>query len=293
MKKFLSITISYLARPLFHVFPLLYSGCDMKWYGQYDSTTSIDELKHKREASAEALFNTKFGDPNHSVEEAVFNSIEKELFIRANGQEEAGSYPYKHDVRHYFAFREIRDERDHSKIKQIASMAKRPDGLLYTMLPPSQVINWRDTGVGVRADRKARRACHRDELDDAGHLIGLQFGADPSTAENLADQNFIQNQAGGTWQRQERDLVRFLESHGSCRLTVEVSYATNKFGQRSLYWKMNVSDENNIWLNNLVHFSSRSHSKDRTEGYDHAKETRESLARARSGNTLPVLRVIK
>jgi len=58
---------------------------------------------------------------------------------------------------------------------------------------------------------------------------------------------------------------------------------------------MKASDGNNIQLNdNLVHFNSQSHSKDRQDGFDQARKTREALAEYRALGFPPVqLRLVK
>jgi DNA/RNA non-specific endonuclease len=244
---------------------------------KHSNMLSLDELKKAREEAAETLFYRSAADPSHTAMEATFNAFERELFLRERGNLE--DYEYKFDVRHYFAFFEIPDLKDHSKVKQIASMAVRDDGTLYTMCPTNKVINWRNTGVGKRADAKTRKSKDRYGLDDAGHLIGLQFGTDPREEKNLADQNFLQNQGGGTWHSQELHLQNFLDSHSGCRVEVVVHYSKDQYGRRRQYWKMNVSDENHIALNdNLVYFNAKSHALSRTHGYEQAREIRNGSA---------------
>ena len=53
----------------------------------------------------------------------------------------------------------------------------------------------------------------RGSGDDAGHLIGKQFGA-PSGGENLSRQNWVQNQGGGTWHDMEAQWAEKLK-HGT------------------------------------------------------------------------------
>jgi hypothetical protein len=53
------------------------------------------------------------------------------------------------------------------------------------------------TVAGVR-NNSAQRMVSGGSGDDAGHLIGTQFGA-PGDARNLSRQNWVQNQGGGTF----------------------------------------------------------------------------------------------
>lgn len=56
--------------------------------------------------------------------------------------------------------------------------------------------------------------------DDAGHLIGRQFGG-PGDARNLSKQNWRQNQGGGTWHQLERDWAEKLESGVGVRVEIK------------------------------------------------------------------------
>jgi hypothetical protein len=249
-------------------------------------------LRAEREKAAEALLASKYGDPNHAALEKLFNAVEQQLYVQSGGK--ASDYQYKQDIRHHFDFKEESDPADHTKTKQIATMALQPDGKPYTMLPPDKLINWRTTKAGAKADDTNRRAKNRLQLDDAGHLIALEFGSSPSEPGNLADQNYIQNE-WGTWRNQEKDLGEFIRSHKDCRARVEVNYVKDKYGQRSLYWRMAAFDANNIQLNhNVIHLNTQSHSASRTEGTQKDRKTRRTLAER--GPILPgkpvVLRII-
>lgn len=68
--------------------------------------------------------------------------------------------------------------------------------------------------------------------DDAGHLIGAQFGA-PSDARNLSRQNWRQNQGGGTWHDMEMAWAQKLQAGTGIR--VKVKEYTPAGADRPLY----------------------------------------------------------
>ncbi len=232
-------------------------------------------LGTEREKAAAALLAVDYGNPNHAALEAKFNAIEKQLFVQSGGNPEA--YKYKSDVRHYFDFKVERGSNG-SVVKQIATMALRPDGTPYTLLPTDEVINWRNTEAGASADEKNRRAKGRCKLDDAGHLIALEYGANPKEARNIADQNYIQNEWGG-WREREKRLGEFVNSHKGCRVRVEAIYSQDQAGQRSLGWVMKAEDSNNVPLDdNIIVLNMRSHFNSRSEGAEHAAAVRKTIA---------------
>lgn len=56
--------------------------------------------------------------------------------------------------------------------------------------------------------------------DDAGHLIGKQFGA-PGDARNLSRQNWRQNESGGTWHDLEKSWANKLKSGTGVKVKVK------------------------------------------------------------------------
>jgi DNA/RNA non-specific endonuclease len=238
--------------------------------------SASNRLNSDREEVARALLASNHGDPNHGALEAKFNDIEKQLFLQSGGKTE--DYAYKHDVRHCFAFKEEANPADGTKTVQVATMATQADGTPYVLLPPKEVINWRNTKAGAKADDDNRKAKSRDSLDDAGHLIALEYGSSPSEPRNIADQGFIQNE-WGTWRQQEKQLAEFVNSHDHCRVRVEVNYFKNKYGERSLYWRMKAVDGNNVPLTPVViHVNFKANYANRPEGAQHMREIQEALA---------------
>jgi hypothetical protein len=251
------------------------------------------DLKNERESVAAQSFASKFGGPDHDHLEERFNNIERELFILNGGQ--PNKYKYKHDVRHYFAFHQTLE--GGRVAEQRAEMATLPDGKgTYALKPTDEVIDWRDTEAGRKADASLRRRVADLALDDAGHLIGLQFGTDPRERRNVVPQNCFQNQGGGTWHRSEKDLKEQLDRYSSCHVGVTVRFKDEKFGQRVSSWKMDAwgvdgkgatvrFNDNIIHLNTVAHYSSRS------EGFKHMAQVRET--RKALGKTPVELKVHK
>jgi hypothetical protein len=235
------------------------------------------DLNKERENIAEQLMASRFGDAEHDHLEARFNNIERELFIRRGG--DPSDYKYKYDVRHYFSFHQKLEKG--RIVEQRAEMAQLSEGKgTYALKPTDEVIDWRKTEVGRKADAAVRRTIAESRLDDAGHLIGLQFGTDPRERLNLVPQNYLQNQGGGTWHRSENSLKENLHRHNSCHVAVTVTFKEEKFGQRVSSWKMDAWGVNRNggtvrFDENLIHLNTAAHYGSRFEGFRHMAAVRE------------------
>jgi hypothetical protein len=246
---------------------------------------SKESLLTKRDDIAERLYATKYGEVGHAALESQFNAVERDLFLRDGGK--PSEWKDKHDVRHVFKFSEGWDTK--GIVEQRAEMATLPEGKgEYTMLPPDQVINWRNTKIGQTQDAALRAALKKEKIDDAGHLIALFLGADPAERKNVAAQNCVQNQAGGSWFVEEQKLKKELEagSISRCRLRVVVNYTLDDFNRRGYAWHMDASgvDSNEkprIFNGNLYHLNPVQHSPSRGVAYERARDLRE-IARNRS-----------
>src|SRR5262249_22602960 len=127
-------------------------------------------------------------------------------------------YKYKHDARHEFRY-----EENPQTGEKRATMAEKPDGSgSYTLRKRDDVINWRDdTKIGASESAKAQRQVAGKTGDDAGHLVGAEFGADPADKRNLTKQSLTQNESGA-WYQQERQLRQDVENGRQCGVDVSV-----------------------------------------------------------------------
>ena len=246
--------------------------------GQIGTSALLD----KREEVATKLYESQPLTPLHHQFEEQFNAVERELFVRNGGK--SADYKYKHDMRHCFAFSEVRDAR--GLLEQTAGMRALPGGKgHYVLRPVNEVINWRDTKIGQTRDAALRRSIGKEKLDDTGHLIALDFGADPAERRNVAAQNCVQNE-WGSWYRQEVGLKRKLESHSACRLRVTVWYTADRFNRRSYGWHMDASGVDRkgrpvIFNGNIIHFNPVVHAATRKIAHANAVETRERARNVR------------
>jgi hypothetical protein len=110
------------------------------------------------------------------------------------------------DIRSRFVFRSPRVETIGGK-RYVIREAEGPLGI------PGTVQNH-----GI--PRKTQQSISGGSGDDAGHLIGGQFGA-PSDARNLSKQNWRQNEGGGTWHDMERAWSEKLKSGTGIKVKVK------------------------------------------------------------------------
>jgi hypothetical protein len=74
--------------------------------------------------------------------------------------------------------------------------------------------------------------------DDAGHMIGNQFGA-PGDAKNLSLQNWVMNRGGGTWHELERQWADLLQKGYKVRVKVtDVAEAGARPYHRKAEWTL-------------------------------------------------------
>ncbi len=251
---------------------------------------SADPLLDQREEVAAKLYNARPLTPLHRQLEEQFNAIERQLFAG-----NAADYKYKYDMRHCFAFSEVRDVR--GLLEQTAEMRALPGGKgHYTLRPVNEVINWRNTKIGQSRDAALRKSLGKEKLDDAGHLIALDFGPDPAERRNLAAQNCVANQ-WGTWYQQEVDLRNKLENHSACRLRVTVKYTADEFNRRSYSWHMDASGvdpqgKTVIFNGNLYHFNPVVHAGTRKAAHANAVEVRNRVRNLRYTGP-PVFRIVR
>lgn len=128
------------------------------------------------------------------------------------------------DVSQRFTFKTSVDQRGTTR--------KSAKGVLGV---PGEVRQARDHGAQDRVAGKTG--------DDAGHLLGTQFGA-PGGEGNLSRQNWIQNRGGGTFYDLERHWTRQLKK--GTRIEVEVTDVT-RVGEdrpfmRKVVWKETTPD---------------------------------------------------
>lgn len=250
-------------------------------------------LLEQREEVASKLYGSQPLTPLHRQLEEQFNAIGKELFVRDSGQ--PADYKYKHDMRHCFAFSEVRDVR--GLLEQTAEMRTLPGGKGHYMLRPvGEVINWRNTKIGQARDTALRKSLGKEKLDDAGHLIALDFGPDPAERRNLAAQNCVQNQ-WGTWYQQEVNLRKKLENHSGCGIRVKVKYTADEFNRRSYSWHMDASgvDPNGkpaIFNGNIYHFNPVVDAGTRNAAHANAVEVRDRVRNLRYTGP-PNLRIVR
>lgn len=257
---------------------------------------STEDLRSRREEIAGKLYEAKHDTPEHATLEQQFNVVERELFVRSRG--DPAKWKDKHDVRHCFKFIEKTDAKGILELR--AEMANLPGRQTeYTLRSPDEVINWRNTSVGEKKDAALRRALAKGEIDDAGHLIALFFGSDPAERKNLAAQNCVQNQAGGSWFGEESALKKELETGAisSCRLRVTIRYTLDSLNRRGFAWHMDASGVDRggkptIFNGNLYHLNPVQYSDSRAAAYEHARQTRQAVKRLSQVGP-PVLRVIK
>jgi len=250
--------------------------------GSSKGRISADPLLDEREEVATKLYASQALTPLHRQLEEQFNTIERKLFIRDGGK--PADYKYKHDMRHCFEFREVRDVT--GLIEQTAEMRALPGGKgHYALRAVGEVINWRNTKIGQARDAALRKSLGKEKLDDAGHLIALDFGPDPAERRNLAAQNCVQNQ-WGTWYQQEVDLKRKLENHSACQLRVTVKYTADQYNRRSYAWHMDASGVNQqgkpvVFNGNIYHFNPVVHARTRKAAHANAVEVRDRVRNLR------------
>ena len=254
---------------------------------------SAEQLRTARDEIAAKLYESKAETPEHDFLERRFNEIEKELFASQGGERD--KYKYKYDMRHCFNFSEVKDITG-SIVEATAEMKRDRDGREYTLKPVDEVINWRNTKIGEKKDAELRRSLGKEKLDDAGHLIALDFGTDPAERRNIAAQNCVQNQAGGTWYQAEQRLKSSLHSYRDCRLRVNVKYTTGTAEPRSYSWHMDASGYDKsgkpvVFDGNVYHFNPLLHADSRRGAFDLAGEAKEN-ARKVTYSGPPKLRVV-
>jgi hypothetical protein len=155
--------------------------------------------------------------------EAAYNELRRQR-LKQSPEE----YVYKRDVRHEFEFADRLDEQKR-KIGVIVRNAKLNPGDVhddrrYSLRNPDEVINWRNTEYGKQLDLGAR-SISKGTGDDAGHLIALQFGANPAQPDNISRQNWIQNQSIGTYFDFERTAADYARRGYRVGLEIETCVA--------------------------------------------------------------------
>lgn len=169
--------------------------------------SSIESLRSERDQVAERLYQTsRAKEPGrHRHWEQRWNDLNRQILGREGDQQSSLPYQYRRDVRDNFTFATRTGVDSHGRSIQTVHVEGRIED-------PDTVINWRNTSIGRRQDAVARRAVSGGTGDDAGHLVALEFGADPAQRLNLARQNPTQNQAGGTWRHLETRIGDYCRS---------------------------------------------------------------------------------
>ncbi len=177
----------------------------------------------EEERALEKLYGSKHGTEEHRRNEQAFNDLRKG---RLESEGRGAEWRYQKDVRHQFEYGE---QKDASGEVTHQTARTKPGHHLHKS---EDVINWRHTEAGEAADARARKMS-KQTGDDAGHLISPEHGADPGDSRNIARQNFLQNQGGGTWHNQERQISHDVNQSGKrVGMSVEIQYNADKHGDR-------------------------------------------------------------
>jgi hypothetical protein len=201
-----------------------------------------EKRSREEEEALTRLYGAKHGDPDHAQLEKQYNDAHKERFVREGGNPD--QYNYQRDVRHEFKFTESRDANNRLTETRARSAVdpNYDDGRRYSLRSPDEVINWRNTEAGAKADSNARQKVSSGTGDDAGHLISPKFGADPGCRRNISRQNFVANQSGGTFHQWEND-VKADAGKRPQELDVKVRYRDDPKGEREFTRSMTVHDQ--------------------------------------------------
>ena len=241
------------------------------------------ELEAERRKAAEQLWSVKDpNDPRHKQLEGRYNELEKERFTRQGNN--PADYKYKHDARHEFEFKE-----DPATGEKTATMAKHPDGSEYHLRKSDEVINWRkDTEIGKKESLDAQRDVGRGGGDDAGHLIGAQFGADPADKRNLTRQELVQNE-NGAFHAEEMQTRKEVDGGRRCGIEVKVNSAGERSYRTAETYDLSADgrrirdpkkekeqQDHQVLYGDFPNAATRGGS--RAEVYAHAKETRAAVA---------------
>jgi hypothetical protein len=190
------------------------------------------EMKHRSDGENQALerlYQYKQPSAEHTAAEAGFNR-EREKRLREDGFQ--GEYKPVRDARFEFQFDEKRDVQ--GRLIETTASSTGP------LRPPEEVVNWRDTKVGLKADQDARAKYHGSG-DDGGHLISPAFGADPGDPRNLSKQNFVTNQYGN-FKKFENDCKSTVANHPEPHeLQVHVRYKQDGEEEREFTRHMQLS----------------------------------------------------
>ena len=177
------------------------------------------------EKSLENLYQSKAGTDDHQIHEQQYNDIRKQRLEQEGRGEE---FRYQKDVRHEFEYGE-----GSARTKEGCQLRKS-----------DEVINWRNTEVGAKADKKACQDVSRNTGDDAGHMISPEFGADPGDKRNIARQNYLQNEGGGTWHKEEQRIKDDVNKNGKqMGMSVEMQSNPDKYGDRPYNRKLGTWEQ--------------------------------------------------
>ena len=247
------------------------------------SKKSEADLEAERQKVANELWEAKRlpkDDPRYQERESRrqqleqrYNEIEKEKFTKQGN--DPAEYKYKHDARHEFQFDE-----NHKTGEKRAGMAQKDDGSgPYTLRKKDEVINWRaDTDVGAKASSRAQQNAASRTGDDAGHLVGAEFGADPADSRNLTRQNLAHNERGA-WYQQERKLRDDVEAGRNCGVNVSVKPQGERSSRTFETYDVSAKGERSAAQGGNVEYVDFSTKASRT--YQEGKPTRAEALQAR------------
>ena len=235
------------------------------------------QLAAEREKVAQDL---KAVQAKHGELEGKYNDIERERFARQGN--DPANYKYKHDARHEFRF-----EENQQTGEKRATMAERPDGSgPYTLRKRDEVINWRaDTKIGASESAKAQQRAAGRSGDDAGHLVGAEFGANPADDRNLTRQNLVGNESGA-FHQQERQLRDDVERGRQCGVEVSVepagdrSYRTMKSYDLSEDGKRSEARGGNVLHGDFPNSATRAYAQGNPTGAEALQARKDTHAHA-------------
>lgn len=182
--------------------------------------------KIERERAATELYGVSRGaaPERHQELERAYNRANARVHA-LQGRE--GPYRYQRDAREDFRF----DERVSvgargQRIRTIHAKGELSD--------PDTVVNWRNTEVGARHDKRLREGISYKTGDDAGHIVACKFGVDPAERRNISRQNPSQNQAGGNYYAMEQRADQHCRQGPDHRvqLNVREHFHADRYGNR-------------------------------------------------------------
>jgi hypothetical protein len=96
----------------------------------------------------------------------------------------------------------------------------------------TDIVNSRLTPEGRKADAAARKGVYQQTGMHPGHDHPLQLGVDPTDTRNVRGQNAIQNGSGGTWNKNELDIMSRLKEKRAANPNIDFSQTVTRVTRR-------------------------------------------------------------